>query len=399
MIGRLLLSTLTAVALIAPAAPAVAAPRPAGDGTERLLPPLLEAERAAGMPGLFAQFRNGNRTQNLAAGVADLATGSPARPYFRHRVGSITKTFIAATVLQLAGERRVRLDAPVARYLPGLLPGDLGGQVTVRMLLNHTSGLGDYDDVLLAGYEEVEALQFRTVTPQELIRTGLSQPPTNAPGERWSYSNTNYIILGLLIEKVTGNRYASEVTRRILRPLGLRDTYFPGTDPAIRGPHMGAYVVWSDGTPRDFQLFNMSWGWAAGELISTAADLNRFYRALLTGRVLSRPLLKEMQTTVPLVPEEPEAGGYGLGLFWLPAPCGPIWGHDGGVVGHTTFSLHTPDARRQVTLAENLILYEGSAIDEARNNFLITALCGPQPETSTRGTPLLLPRVAGSPLG
>jgi D-alanyl-D-alanine carboxypeptidase len=225
----------------------------------------------------------------------------------------------------------------------------------------------------------VEALRWRTATPQALIRVGLAQPPTGAPGERWSYSNTNYIILGLLIEKLTGRPYATEVSRRILRPLHLRDTYFPGTDPWIRGPHMAAYVPWSDGTLHDFSAFNMSWAWAAGEMISTAADLNRFYRALLTGKLLSPALLAEMRTTVVVDPSAPDAGGYGLGIFWLATPCGPVWGHSGGVVGHTTYSLHSADARRQVTQAENLIRYaapgEQHPIDQARSAFLLTALC------------------------
>ena len=387
---RKILSALAAAVVAAPlmAGPAAAATRPAPDpGTGARLQQLLDAVHDAGMPGLFAQVRDGRRTWNLAAGVADVETNRPVRPWFQHRIGSITKTFVATTVLQLVGERRVRLDAPVARYLPGVVPGELGQQVTIRMLLNHTSGLGDYDDVLLADYASVEALQFRTITPQELIGIGLSQPPTNAPGERWSYSNTNYILLGLLIERVTGHRYASEVTRRILRPLNLRHTYFPGTNPHIRGPHMAAYVPWSDGTLRDFADFNMSWGWAAGEMISTADDLNRFYRALLTGRLLRPELLAQMQTTVPVEPSMPDFGGYGLGIYWLTTPCGRMWGHSGGVVGHTTNSFHSADAHRQVTEAENLILYaapgEVHPIDQARSAFLTTAMCGAQPAART----------------
>lgn len=383
---RRILSALAAAVVAAPlvAGPVAAAPPSAPDpGTGARLQQLLDAVHEAGMPGLFAQVRDGRRTWNLAAGVADVESNRPVRPWFRHRIGSVTKTFVATTVLQLVGERRVRLDAPVARYLPGVVPGELGRQVTVRMLLNHTSGLGDYDDVLITDEASVEALQFRTVTPRELVRMGLSRPPTNAPGERWSYSNTNYILLGLLIEKVTGHRYADEVTRRILRPLKLRHTSFPGTDPHIRGPHMAAYVPWSDGTLRDFADFNMSWGWAAGEMISTADDLNRFFRALLTGRLLPADLLRQMLTTVPMEPTLPEAGGYGLGVFWLATPCGPMWGHSGGVVGHTTNSFHSRDARRQVTEAENLILYampgEVHPIDTARDAFLTAAVCGSQP--------------------
>jgi D-alanyl-D-alanine carboxypeptidase len=367
-------------ALAAPAAAAVG-PAEATDQRARLQQ-LLDAEHAAGMPGVFAQVRDGRRAWNLAAGVADLDTGQPVRPWFRQRVGSITKTFVATTVLQLVGEHRVRLDAPIARYLPGLVPGTLGQQVTVQMLLNHTSGLGDYDDVLLSGPDAVVGLQFQTVTPQELIRVGLSQPPTNAPGQRWSYSNTNYIILGLLIERLTGHRYAAEVNRRIIGPLRLRDTYFPGNDPYIRGPHSKAYVQWTDGGLRDFSDFNMSWGWAAGELISTMADLNRFYRALLTGRLLRRDLLAQMQTTVPFEPSMPQLGGYGLGLYWLALPCGKAWGHNGGVVGYTTDSYHSADARQQVSVAQNANNAPLDQAYEVHNTFLATALCGPQPTTS-----------------
>ncbi len=386
MLYRKILSTLAAALLAAPlvAGPATAAPRPVHEpSTGAQLQQLLDAVHDAGMPGLFAQVRDGRRTWNLAAGVADLESSRPARPWMQHRVGSITKTFVAATVLQLVGERRVRLDAPVARYLPGVLPDELGRQVTVRMLLNHTSGLGDYEAPLIADPEAVAALQFRTVTPAELIRLGLSQPPTNAPGAGWSYSNTNYIVLGLLIEKVTGRPYASEVNRRVLRPLNLRRTYFPGTDPHIRGPHMAAYVRWPDGTLRDFADFNMSWAWAAGEMISTAQDLNTFYRALLTGRLLRADLLAQMQTTVPVEPSMPDFAGYGLGIAWITTPCGRRWGHSGMVIGQTTNSYHSPDGRRQVTEAENLTMYatpgELHPIDQARDAFLTAAVCGSPP--------------------
>ena len=383
MIRRVLLSILAAVALIAPAAaaPAVAAPPQHRDDTGQLLQQLLQAMHEAGMPGVLAQVRDGSQTWNLAAGVADVDTGRPVRPQFRHRVGSITKTFVATTVLQLVGEDRVVLDAPIGRYLPDVLPGELGRQVTVRMLLNHTSGIGDFTVVLFANPETVEELRFRTFTPQELIGIGLSQPPTNAPGERWSYSNTNYVILGLLIERLTGRPYAEEISRRILRPLGLQHTYFPGTNPYIRGPHMAGYVVLADGL-RDVTVFNPSSGWAEGEMISTAADLNSFYRALLTGRLLTPALLAQMQTTVVVVPSLPEAAGYGLGIFWLATPCGRVWGHFGEAVGYSTNSWHSADGRRQVTLAENLILYaapgEIHPIDQARDAFLSAALCGPQ---------------------
>ncbi|TMM31714.1 MAG: beta-lactamase family protein [Actinobacteria bacterium] len=379
---KLLLGIVATVALLAPAAPASAAPRQQRDDTGRLLQQQLAAMHAAGMPGVFAQIRAEGDAWNLAAGVADVDTGRPVRPQFRQRIGSITKTFVATTVLQLVGEHRVDLDAPIARYLPDVVPGELGRRVTVRMLLNHTSGIGDYAPVLFASPEAVEALRLRTIPPRELVRIGLSQPVTNAPGERWSYSNTNYIILGLLIERLSGRGYAQEVSRRILGPLGLEHSYFPGTSPYIRGPHMTGYAMMADGSLGNLTVFSPSSGWAAGEMISTAAEVNRFFRALLTGRLLSPALLAQMQTTVVVVPGQPEAAGWGLGILWLATPCGRVWGHTGGVVGYGTYTWHSADGRRQVTLAENLIEYavpgQLHPIDHARDVFLTTAMCGPQ---------------------
>ena len=363
------------------ATPAVAAPQPAGVEHGGVLQQLLDAEHAAGMPGVFAEVRTGGATWQGAAGVADVDTGRPVRPWFEHRVGSITKTFVATTVLQLVGEHRVRLDAPIGDYLPDVVTGDTGRQVTVDMLLRHTSGLGNYTD-LINSYEAMEVLRTLTITPLEIAAIGLGLPRLFPPGTAWSYSNTNYILDGLLVERVTGHRVADEVGRRVLRPLGLRHTYFPGTDPVIRGPHANAYVPWPDGTLRDFSVFNMSWAWAAGELISTPQDLNRFYRALLTGRLLSPPLLAAMRTTVPMDPTVPELAGYGYGLYWEQLPCGRAWGHTGGVIGQTTVSLHSPDGSRQVTMGENLTFItdpqQDQAIALARARFLITALCGPQ---------------------
>ena len=367
----LTLAIATAV-LVAPAGPAVATPTAAG------LQEKLEAMHDAGMPGVFAEVRDGRRTWTPTAGVIDLRSDRPVRDGLRHRVGSITKSFVATTVVQLAGEGCVRLDAPIGRYLPaGLIPADLGRRVTVRMLLNHTSGIGDFDTELLKTLDDFVDIGRTTYTPRQLVRIGLGAPPTTG----WSYSNTNYVLAGLIVEKVTARSLESEVSRRILRPLGLRDTYFEGADPVIRGPHMHAYVPWPpDGTPRDFTRYNMSWLWASGDLVSTAHDLNTFYRALLTGKLLNRRLLAEMKTTVPRDPDVPEAGGYGLGLYWVALSCGRFWGHDGGTVGHQTVSWHSEDGRRQMTYAQSMAFYRTSPtephpIDMASYAFFEAALC------------------------
>ncbi len=330
------------------------------------------------MPGAYGEVRLAGRPDGLAAGVADVQTLRPVQPWFSHRVGSITKSFVATVVLQLAGERRLRLDDLVSRHLPQLNTGP----VTVRMLLNHTSGIGNYTNVLLQTPDDLVNVGRTTYRPIELAQLGISMPPVSAPGEFWSYTNTGYIILGLLIERLTGKRYGKEVERRILRPLGLSRTYLPGTDPHIRGPHSKAYVPWTDGTLRDFSVYNMSWGWAAGEMISTAQDLTRFYKALFAGRLLRDDLLTEMRQTVPILPEFPEAAGYGLGVYWQALPNGPAWGHDGGVIGQTTISWHNTT---NLSFGANMTFYDAPAIDEATTNFLLAAFAEPA-SASARST-------------
>jgi D-alanyl-D-alanine carboxypeptidase len=364
--------------LLAPTATRAVPPgRPALDGAA--LRAALDAIPAAGAPGAFAEVRAGHRTWRGAAGVADLATGAPTRPGLRHRIGSVTKTFVATAVLQLVAEGRLGLDDPVARWLrlPGLDP-----RVTVRMLLRHTSGIADYAPVILGTVEQIEA--NRVHPPRRLARIGLAQPRLGEPGAAHSYSNTNYVLAGLVLERVTGRPAAAEITRRIIRPLGLRDTYFPpGAEPRIRGPHAHGYVPWIDG-PRDFSRYRFSWAWMAGDLVSTTADVNRFFRSLFGGgpRALLPPaLLAEMRDTVPMPPADPAAAGYGLGVFWVATPCGPAWGHDGVALGYQTLSLHSADGRRQATVALNLTHYQETPdqahpIDVAVARFALAALCG-----------------------
>ena len=354
----------------------------------------------AGMVGAFAEVRDDRATWRGATGTADLRTDEPMRPGLQHRIGSITKTFVATTLLQLVGEGRISLDAPVGTYLPDFAVDG----VTVRMLLNHTSGIGSYDRVVFATPEDVERHRHTTFDPRELARIGLAMPPTNVPGAKHAYSNTNYILAGLLLEQVTGRPAQLEIYRRIIRPLGLWQTYFPGANTRIVGPHAKGYVPWYGGELRDFSVYNMSWAGTAGELISTPSDLNQFYRALLDGRLLRPAELAQMRTTVPLDPTRPAIGSYGLGLVELALPCGTVWGHDGIVLGHSALSLHSPDGRRQVTFAANLTHYavpgQPDPISAATVGFAVTALCGstdgPTPQGLTSG-PLPVAPAPGGP--
>jgi D-alanyl-D-alanine carboxypeptidase len=293
----------------------------------------------------------------------------------RHRIGDVTKTFTAATAVLLACEGRIDLDKPICTYLPDLLPTDLGMMVTVRMLLNHTSCIADYEPAFFSSAPGVVEGQHKKYTPQDLVKCGLEMTGSIMPGEMFLYSNTNYVILGCLIEKVTGRRYEEEVERRILHPLCLEDTYFPGADLRIRGSHMTAYVP-VEGMFCDVTDYDMSYAWAAGALVSSAHDVQRFYAALLGGRLLPPMGLREMLTTVPMAAGNPAAGGYGLGIKCVRGEHSLMWGHDGYAPGHATYAWNSQDGRSvQLFQAENLTWYAGLSgnpadpIDRARAAF------------------------------
>lgn len=398
----MLVATVTVVPVSAAALPGPSPGLTDGGPHRAKLRTALSAVPEAGAPGVLAAVRHGRHVWRDGAGQAFLTRPQPMQPQMRHRIGSITKTFVATTVLQLVDEGRLGLDDSIGQVLADVVPGERGTDVTVRMLLNHTSGIGNYTTVLADSYAAINQMQVTTYAPADLVAMGLAMPPTNVPGASFSYSNTNYVLAGLLIEAITGNDAAVEVQRRILWPLRLTGTSFPGTDPTIRGPHSGAYFA--PFGARDLSEFNMSWAWTAGEMIATTADLNTFFRALLGGELLSAAALDEMLTAVPMLPGLPEAGAYGLGIYSLPTPCGEFWGHDGVVLGHLMLSMHSRDGNRQVSSGINIshyrfLLSDPHPIDIAWQTFLLTAMC-PASETSgssTEAVPQLpsMPRMPG----
>lgn len=223
---------------------------------------------AAGVPGVLVHIQEPRRPdRRLAAGVSDLATGAALRPAAQFRIGSSTKTFVSTVVLQLVGEGLLRLDEPVAHRLPGLLLD--GERITVRQLLNHTSGLPDYvdDPDLLAGIRE-----DRVWEPHELVALAERHPRLFEPGTAWSYSNTNYVIAGVLVEAVTGRPLARELERRIFSPLRLRHTTFPAGTATMTGYHAHGYtstdfIPTPDDRPLDVTAYNASHAWAAGAIV------------------------------------------------------------------------------------------------------------------------------------
>jgi D-alanyl-D-alanine carboxypeptidase len=343
-----------------------------------------------GVPGAIALQRQGRQEKHAASGVADLKTKRPIRATDRFRIGSITKSFVSTVVLQLVAERRLSLDDTVEHWLPGVVPH--GDAITVRMLLNHTSGLYDYLDETFP----LQLLQdpLRTWRPQQVVQYAIAHPPLFAPGTRHSYSNTNYILIGLIVAAVDKAPAqlqtatpAFEVYRRLIGPLRLWHTSFPLTDPDIHGPHAHGYLI--DLPPElgypailDTTRFNPLSAWTAGAIISTLDDVASFHRALFTGRLLRPDQQRELQTTVPGNPGEDA----GLGVFKLQTPCGPAWGHGGGTPSHASYSLIAPDDSRQAVVMATR--GANSWTPQIRADFgsvLVTAFCGQAPAAAVAG--------------
>ncbi|HDR6999637.1 beta-lactamase family protein [Bacillus cereus] len=304
-----------------------------------------------GYPGILAKTSQGRKTWGYAAGVADLRTKKPMKTDFRFRIGSVTKTFTATVILQLAGENRLNLDDSIEKWLPDVIQGNGydAKQITIRQMLNHTSGIAEYSRSKEADFTNTK----RLYTAEELVKIGISAPPDFAPGKGWSYSNTGYVLLGMLIEKVTGNNYAEEIENRIIEPLELSNTFLPGNSSIIPGnKHARGYVQQEEGSElKDVTYFNPSIASSAGDMISTADDLKKFFSYLLGGKLLKEKQLNQMFTTVPA--GRGGINGYGLGIFEIKLPNGvPIWGHTGGIPGFDTFVGGTHGGRHM--LAVNL---------------------------------------------
>ncbi|MGW2597693.1 serine hydrolase domain-containing protein [Streptomyces klenkii] len=363
------LGVMTMGVLAPPTAFAAAGP----DTVQQSLNTLVHTD---GVPAALASVkdrddRNRTRTRTYTAGVGDLATGAKVPDDGQVRIGSNTKTFTAVVALQLVGEGKIGLDAPVDTYLPGLVRGEGidGRRITVRQLLQQTSGLPNYTK-----YD----LQPRYYDPRELLDIALQHKAEFAPGEKWEYSNTNYVLAGLIIQKVTGRPLADEISRRIIKRIGLRHTYFPAPgDVTIREPHPKGYYQDSAGAPlRDVTEMDPSWGWAAGQMISTNSDLNRFFTALLAGRLLPPAQLAQMRTTVPAGHPFGSGTRYGLGIVSTPLSCGGVaWGHGGSFPGFETRGGVTDDGRRAASIAVTGLPADAAAATKHLESAVDTALC------------------------
>ncbi|MCI3242336.1 serine hydrolase domain-containing protein [Streptomyces spinosisporus] len=343
LLGTVVLSLL---AVPAHAAPADVLPKPDLTGVQNVLRTALKQ----GAPGAMARIDDHGSVTRAAAGVADRKSKRPISNADRFRIGSVTKTFSAVVLMQLADEGRLKLDASVDHYLPGLLPDR---KITVRQVLGHRSGLYDYTNDMFAkavpGFEEVRTKVFGY---RQLVDRSLRHARTNAPGAAYSYSNTNFVVAGLLIEKLTGHSVRTEYQNRIIKPLKLRDTFYVHPDRKIPGRHARGYLTPDRaGAPLvDATEQTVSWAQSAGAVISSTRDLNTFLSALLGGRLMSSAQLKQMEHMVRVDSTQ----AYGLGLRRRTLSCGvSVYGHTGAVQGYYTYAFATKDGRRSLAALAN----------------------------------------------
>lgn len=374
-----LTGTFAALGLAAGPARAASPRTASARGTEGRTGPDAEALAAAltGLPdadATAALVRVGGTDGSWhgSAGVHDLTTRRAADPHALFRAGSVTKVVTAATVLHLAAERRVQLDAPARHHLPDLL-GHRYRHVTVRQLLNHTSGI-PVGEGLGDTFEEVYAHRFDTLPPRQVAASAAARNPEFAPGTAQHYLNINYTFLGLLIEAVTGGSYAEEATRRILRPAGMRHTYFPGADPRIRGPHNHGYqaVTRADGSTEllDVTDWNQADRFAAGDMISTTADLERLLGALFRGRLLPPRQLREMFTVPPHI----DGATYSAGLQRFVHEDRVYWLKSGSRYGYSAVIAATRDLTRTLTYSVNATDAKGEDMNPTAQRIALAAL-------------------------
>jgi D-alanyl-D-alanine carboxypeptidase len=310
---------------------------------KRLDAAINDTMKAVNVPGVIVGLWGPDGQYVHAFGVADKSTGAPMKSDFYHRIGSVTKTFTVTGVLQLVDQGKVKLDDPIAKYVDGVPKGD---QITLRELARMQSGLHNYSataDFQKALYGDPK----RPFTPRELLDFAFAEPNDFEPGKGFEYCNTNTILLGMTVEKVSGQTLPNYVRDHILTPLKLRGTSFP-TDNAFPEPHAQGYTLDAANKEVTSTDWNPTWGWAAGAMISTLDDLHTWADALATGALLTPETQRERLDTVNAAPLPPQ-DGYGLGIFDLAG-----WvGHNGSLPGYQTVVIHLAEKQMTLVIASN----------------------------------------------
>lgn len=319
---------------------------PPADVSDRLQNLSETAIREAGIPGIQIEVSTSQWTWNSAFGNASPVTGEPAQPGMRFLIASVSKTFTSVAIQKLVEEGKLSLDDPIDRWLePGLVARIPNGHaITIRQLLDHTSGIADYNETAINLQELGDP--DTPVPYQAGLEMGIQDSPLYPPGTNYTYSNVNYILLTLIVDKAAGVPYEDYATRNIFVPAGLNQTFFQHTN-HIPGPHMRATMPAGDGSFMDFTDCYVLFDRGAGDIVSTAADLNRFHRALREGKLLNKTTLAGMETPTP----QSKKSGYGLG--YATERISPlnvtVQGHTGGYPGSFTFWYYLPDEDTYVT--------------------------------------------------
>ena len=313
--------------------------KPFDEATQHAIEAAVSAQLAryggnASVPGaIVAVWAPGRGTYTKGIGVADLATGRGPALEDKVRVGSNTKTFTVTVLLQLVDEGKLSLDDTLSRFDVGVTMPN-ADRITVRQLCNMTSGLGEY---LHSPEIPLPVLPETYFDPHYLAVIASHLPPLSAPGERWNYCNTNYLMLGLILEAVTGNRAEDEIRRRLIEPYGLTDTTFPTRDPNISVPYMHGYSLdergeWVDSTVR----FPPSLTWTAGAMLSSLQDLKRWVKIYVSGDTNSAATQRERLTCIP-------AESFDMERFGLGVACSGDWrGYTGSIEGYNSAVYYLP---------------------------------------------------------
>ncbi len=331
------ITTALAASLALTACTSPAATKDAPEDAPKVLSSIAERLVEEGYPGaIITRTLPDGTAETATAGTADLATDAPVPADAEVRIGSASKTFTAVVALQLVEEGRLELDRSVETYLPGIIKGEgIDPQtITIRQLLQHTSGLPEVAHLIAT-----EPFSQRDVyrSPRDVLDLALGQPADFPAGERHEYNNTNYIALGLIIERIAQRPLAEQIHDRIVTPLELKHTYLPEPgDRGIQGEHPLGYHIDTDGELRDLTEYDSSWAAGAGAMISTPAELNTFMKAILDGELLEPAELDQMLTGIPTGDELSPGNQYGLGIESREISGGTAWGHDGDIPGYQT---------------------------------------------------------------
>ncbi len=336
-----------------------------GWGKDGVEPPSRHAVRAAlqaaidaGLPAIGLVITTPTRTTNLSHGYANIEREFPRmRLRERWRIAGVSQAFTGAVVLRLVGQGVLGLDDTVEQRVPGLLPN--GGAVTVRQLLGHTSGLVDFRST--PGWQSATALDPKaTLTPLQLVGFMAALPLAFAPGTAYGYSETNGIVLGLMVEAVTGTSFTDALAAQVTTPLALERTFLPAEvflpRPRTRGYD---FPVRGAGNPRDVTrlVSPTAYGASAG-MVSTSLEIGHFLRARMAGRLFDDALVETSiagQQPGQSVPKGPGRNAAGLGIFSYEIPeCGTLYGYTGEIVGYRVFAGATRSGRRSVVSLVNV---------------------------------------------